>query len=240
MASVGGMHAIVDALVGSVEPLTFAPPVTFIYNPLVYARRSYNDYCRLYAAGPKEVILLGMNPGPWGMVQTGIPFGDARMVSEWLALKGSIDAPIRQHPMRAIQGFACSRREVSGQRLWGWAQRRFGTPRRFFKRFWVANYCPLAFLEESGRNRTPDKLPKDERQPLFAACDQALKAIVDLLKPVYVIGIGKFARERATSALEGLDLKIGGITHPSPANPKANQGWEELVETELAAAGIRL
>jgi single-strand selective monofunctional uracil DNA glycosylase len=240
MAAMDGMPAIVDALVESVAWQTFAPPVTFVYNPLVYARRNYDAYCRLYAAKPKEVILLGMNPGPWGMVQTGIPFGDTRMVSEWLGLKGSIDAPLRQHPNRPVQGFACARREVSGQRLWGWARRRFGTPRRFFRRFWVANYCPLAFLEESGRNRTPDKLPKDEKQPLFEACDQALRELVELLQPVRVIGVGKFARERAARALTGLDLKIGGITHPSPANPKANRGWEGLVEAELTAQGIRL
>ena len=240
MSSVECMQKIVDGLVESVASLTFAPPVTFVYNPLVYARRSYDDYCLQYAGQPKEVILLGMNPGPWGMVQTGIPFGDARMVGEWLGLKGPIDAPLRQHPNRPVKGFACSRREVSGERLWGWARRRFGTPRRFFRRFWVANYCPLAFLEESGRNRTPDKLPKDEKLPLFNACDQALRAMVELLKPVHVIGVGKFARERAAWALKGLDLKIGGITHPSPANPKANRGWEGLVEIELASQGIRL
>ena len=234
------MHTIVDALVASVASLTFGGPVSFVYNPLVYARRSYDEYCRLYADPPKEVILLGINPGPWGMVQTGIPFGDARMVSEWLGLRGSIDAPLRQHPNRPVYGFSCARREVSGQRLWGWAQRRFGTPRRFFKRFWVANYCPLAFMEESGRNRTPDKLTKNEKQPLFEACDLALRATVRLLQPVHVIGVGKFARERAARALKGLDLKIGGITHPSPANPRANQGWEGLVESELAAQGIRL
>jgi len=33
-------------------------------------------------------------------------------------------------------------------------------------------------------------------------------------------------------------LKVGRITHPSPANPKANRGWESMVEWELSELGI--
>ena len=65
-----------------------------------------------------------------------------------------------------VLGFECRRSEVSGARLWGWARDRFGTPQRFFERFFVANYCPLAFMEASGANRTPDKLSAAEQQEL--------------------------------------------------------------------------
>lgn len=234
------MQNIVNKLVETIAPLRFTAPVTHVYNPLVYARRNYDAYCRLSATGPKEVFLLGMNPGPWGMAQTGIPFGDAAMVSEWLGLKGPVDQPAGQHPKRPVQGFQCPRGEVSGRRLWGWARERFGDPGKFFTRFWVGNYCPLVFMEASGRNRTPDKLPKGEKQRLFAACDRTLRRTVELLQPAYVVGVGKFAEERAKTSLRGLNLTIGRITHPSPANPKANQGWARLVESELAAMGIRI
>jgi single-strand selective monofunctional uracil DNA glycosylase len=40
---------------------------------------------------------------------------------------------------------------VSGQRLWGWVQARFGSAAPFFERFWVHNYCPLLFVEASGK-----------------------------------------------------------------------------------------
>ena len=234
------MNQIIDDLVCDVDSLHFALPVQWVYNPLAYARRSYDDYCRLYGAGPKEVLLVGMNPGPWGMAQTGIPFGDAVMVKTWLKLYGPVSGPANQHPKRPIAGFDCPRGEVSGKRLWGWARDRFGSPRRFFSRFWVANYCPLVFMEAGGRNRTPDKLPKNEKVPLFEACDRALYHTVRLLKPRYVIGVGKFAEDRARSALKGQDVILGRITHPSPANPKANRGWPQVVDKELEAMGIAL
>lgn len=234
------MSTIVDSLALAVDSLQFAPPVACVYNPLEYARQSYDAYCEVFGAAPKEVLLLGMNPGPWGMAQTGIPFGDPNMVKEWLGLNVSVTGPHRQHPKRPIQGLECSRGEVSGRRLWGWAKGRFGSPERFFSRFWVANYCPLVFMEASGRNRTPDKLPKDEKAQLFEACDRALYLTVKLLKPAFVIGVGKFAEDRAHSALSGLKVTIGRITHPSPANPKANQGWAKLMERELAGLGVAL
>lgn len=231
---------MVDALVEETSSLHFSSPVTHVYNPLVYAREPHLAYWRKYGLGPKEVILLGMNPGPWGMAQTGVPFGQVSLVKEWLGITGAVQQPARPHPKRPILGFGCRRSEVSGQRLWGWAKRRFQTPGRFFKRFWVANYCPLVFMEGSGRNRTPDKLPKSEKQALFEACDRALYQCVTLLQPHYVIGVGIFAARRAEQALKNMNVRVGRITHPSPANPKANQGWDRLIETELGELGIHV
>ena len=185
-------------------------------------------------------MLLGMNPGPWGMVQTGIPFGEVNVVRDWLGINEPVGKPIVEHPKRPVEGFACSRSEVSGARFWFWAREHFGTPRRFFQRFFVANYCPLAFFEDSGRNRTPDKLPVAERKPLLGACDRALRRTVEYFRPRFVIGVGKFAEQRARSALDGADVSIGGILHPSPASPAANRHWAAKATAALAACGIRL
>ncbi len=184
---------------------------------------------------------MGMNPGPWGMAQTGVPFGEIGFVRDWLGIEGAVDAPPEEHPKRPIEGFDCARSEVSGRRLWGWAAERFGTPERFFERFFVWNYCPLVFMEESGRNRTPDKLPAAEREPLFAACDEALRRAVDALGPSRVVGIGRFAEDRARHCLaDRPDTAVGGILHPSPASPAANRGWAEQAERQLVAQGIEL
>ncbi len=137
-----------------------------------------------------------------------------------------------------MDGFACPRREVSGQRLWGWARDRFGAPERFFARFFVLNYCPLCFMEESGRNRTPDKLPGAERERLFAVCDAALERALACLAPRCVLGVGRFATERVGAALRGAGVRTGMVPHPSPANPAANRGWEALMDETLAAAGV--
>ncbi|AGA90630.1 uracil DNA glycosylase superfamily protein [Thioflavicoccus mobilis 8321] len=231
---------IARRLCDEVSALSFGPPVAYVYNPLVYARASHETYLRRFGVGRPQVVLLGMNPGPFGMAQTGVPFGDLTMVRDWLGIEAAVDRPEREHPKRPVAGFQCRRGEVSGQRLWGWARARFESPERFFEQFFVANYCPLAFLEEGGRNRTPDALPKAERETLFAACDRGLRAMVEVLAPAYVIGIGQFAANRALDALNGLDVSIGRILHPSPASPAANRGWAEQAEAGLRELGVML
>jgi single-strand selective monofunctional uracil DNA glycosylase len=226
------------ALRQEVEALSFAPPVATVYDPLDYAWAPHLEYLERYGKGRREVLLLGMNPGPFGMAQTGVPFGDVGMVRDWLGIEAPVGHPAREHPRRPVQGFACARGEVSGRRLWGWARARFGEPRRFFARFFVANYCPLAFMEASGRNLTPDKLPRAERERLFAACDRALNASVAHLRPAQVVGIGRFAAERAAAALAGSGVGFGSVPHPSPASPAANRGWEALMDRALSDLGI--
>lgn len=218
-----------------VNALSFGAPVTHVYNPLAYAAQPLRRYVERYGRGRRRALLLGMNPGPWGMVQTGIPFGEVAAVRDWLGIEAPVGKPAPEHPKRPVLGFACPRSEVSGARLWGWVRARFGTAARFFEHLHVVNYCPLAFLEASGRNRTPDKLPATEREPLFAACDRALIRLVAYHQPAWVIGIGTFAEQRARVALAGTGVEIGRVLHPSPASPLANRGWAEVVEKELAA-----
>lgn len=232
--------SITDTLVRELDPLRFSAPVTHVYNPLVYARAGWDEYLRRYGDGPRAVVLVGMNPGPFGMAQTGVPFGDVPSVRDWMEIEAPVERPAPEHPKRPILGFACPRREVSGSRLWGWARDTFGEPGRFFRRFFVANYCPLCFMEASGRNRTPDKLPADERDPLYAACDRALRALVETFGPQWVLGIGAFAEDRARAALEGVPVRIGRLPHPSPANPAANRGWADAVMRALESLGVPL
>lgn len=234
------LRQISRTLSDRVSRLKFADPVTHTYNPLVYARRPHEEYLERYGRGRKEVVLLGMNPGPFGMAQTGVPFGDVAMVRDWLGIVAEVSRPASMHDKRPVLGFACGRGEVSGQRLWGWARQRFAAPEAFFARFFVVNYCPLAFVEASGKNRTPDKLPAAERTPLFAACDAALRDIVDLLRPHHVVGVGAFALGRAKEALAGREVSLSTILHPSPQSPLANSGWAPRIEVQLAEAGISL
>ncbi|WP_420426837.1 uracil-DNA glycosylase family protein [Algiphilus sp.] len=222
------------ALSASVSTLRFGDPVACIYNPLDYAGAPHAQYLQRFGTPPREILLLGMNPGPFGMAQTGVPFGDVSIVRDWMGIEAPVAQPEHPHPKRPIQGFACTRSEVSGSRLWGWARDRFGSAEAFFARFFVANYCPLVFMEESGRNRTPDKLAREERDALYAVCDEALRATVDHLQPDYVIGVGGFARQRAEKALVGYTGRIGTILHPSPASPLANRGWAQAVEAQFA------
>ena len=234
------LQQIAERLVRDLTGLRFAPPVTHVYNPLTYAGAPYRRYLERFGGGTREIVLLGMNPGPWGMVQTGVPFGEVRAVRDWLGIDEPVRRPPVEHPKRPILGMACTRSEVSGARIWSWARTHFETPERFFARFFVANYCPLAFLEASGRNRTPDKLPAEEREPLMDACDRALRRTIQRLQPRFVIGVGAFAERQARRALDGLDVSIGRIPHPSPASPAANRGWAAQATAQLALYGIRV
>jgi single-strand selective monofunctional uracil DNA glycosylase len=229
--------AAARALSCAVGRLSFAPPVSHLYNPLEYAWAPHEIYLRRFGATPKKIIFIGMNPGPFGMVQCGIPFGEIAAARDWMGIEAPVDQPVVENPKRPIEGFACARSEVSGRRLWGLFQQRFGTAEAFFTEHFVANYCPLAFFDH-GRNLTPDKLPSAETTPLYAACDTHLRTIVAILKPDWVIGIGGFAEARAIEALKDSDVRIGKVLHPSPASPAANRGWAEAATRQMVEQGL--
>ena len=222
----------------AVDELSFAEPITHIYNPLNYAWAGHKNYLEQHACSLKKVVFLGMNPGPFGMAQTGVPFGEIEHVRDWIGVDTPIEKPLSEHPKRPVDGFDCKRSEVSGRRLWGLFHERFGSAKTFFSDHFVANYCPLVFMEMSGRNRTPDKLPANEVVALYNACDMHLRDLVKALQPDWVIGVGAFAEARAKAALDVFDLNIGRILHPSPASPAANRGWGEQAARQLETLGV--
>ncbi len=230
-----------QALSRTVSQLSFSAPVSHVYNPLDYAWAPHQAYIERYAVSGVSAVFVGMNPGPFGMMQTGVPFGEVAAVRDWMGIEAPVRALAGAHPKRPVEGFACRRSEVSGRRLWGWAANRFGKPQAFFARAFVLNYCPLVFLEESGRNFTPDKLPRAELSPLQAACDEHLRQALAALGPAWAIGVGGYARQRIEAALAGMGAgapRVAQILHPSPASPVANRGWEPAIEQQLAELGV--
>lgn len=230
----------------SLDALEFPPPIAHVYDPLQYAWAPYEAYVTRYGATRKRVVLLGMNPGPFGMMQTGVPFGEVAAVRDWIGIVAPVQRPAREHPKRAIAGFACPYSEVSGRRLWGWAALRFGSAAAFFEDWFVLNYCPLVFLEASGRNFTPDKLPAAHRRAVLDACDLHLAAALAALEPEWAIGVGAFAERCLRGVLESdlvdsalaRGIRVGQILHPSPASPAANRGWSDAVDRTLAQLGV--
>jgi single-strand selective monofunctional uracil DNA glycosylase len=239
--SVATAPAVIDAalrLASDTGSLVFGEPTHLVYHPLRYAWEPHRAYLTRFASHPVKVLFMGMNPGPWGMAQTGVPFGEIAAVRDWMGIRAPVHQPPTVHPARPITGFDTTRSEVSGRRLWGLFIERFGSPEAFFENHFVLNYCPLVFMEASGRNRTPDKLPASETEPLHAACDLHLRTVVGLLRPQWLIGVGKFAAERAAIALQGMDVGIDWILHPSPASPAANRDWAGLARSRLEKCGI--
>jgi single-strand selective monofunctional uracil DNA glycosylase len=228
--------AIARRLRRDVSPLRFGSPVRHVYNPLDYAWAPHREYLERYGGGRHDVLIVGMNPGYFGMAQTGIPFGDVAMARDWIGIRSRVERPASEHPKRPIAGFECQRAEVSGQRLWGWARDMFGTPERFFAQFFVHNYCPLCFLGESGVNIPADGLAARDRQMLFPACNRALREIAHTVHARYAIGVGRFA-EGHVKAVLGETVRCGCVPHPSPANPGANRDWPGAMNRALAELG---
>jgi single-strand selective monofunctional uracil DNA glycosylase len=230
--------AAAQKLSAGVDALQFAEPTTHVYNPLNYAWAGHQSYLKQHASSPKQVVFMGMNPGPFGMAQTGVPFGEVALVRDWVGVNEMIQKPFNEHPKRLVEGFDCQRSEVSGRRLWGLFSERFESANAFFADHFVANYCPLVFMEASGRNRTPDKLPASEVAAMYSLCDTHLRELVAALQPEWVIGVGVFAEGRAKVALKDVDVRVGRILHPSPASPAANRGWGEQATKQLEALGV--
>lgn len=235
------------------DALEFGGAVAWVYNPLDYAWAMHRQYIERFGQGQKKALLLGMNPGPFGMVQTGVPFGEVAAVRDWMQLDAPIKSPASWHPKRPVKGFDCTRSEVSGRRLWGWAAEHFGSAEEFFARFFVVNYCPLVFLEASGRNLTPDKLPASEQQAIGTICDAHLATVLDILQPQWAIGVGAYAAKRLSVLCEApIDkgdggtrsepgnrgIRVGQVLHPSPASPIANRGWAPAAHATLSTLGV--
>jgi len=232
-----GLLSAAGKLAASVRDLRFSDPVAYVYSPLDYARAGHEAYNRKFGESPKRVLFMGMNPGPWGMAQTGIPFGEIPACRDWMGIHEAIQHPSPEHPKRPVEGFACERSEVSGRRLWGLFAEQFGAAESFFADHFVINYCPLVFMSETGKNITPDKLPAAEAEPLFEASDRHLQAVVECLQPEWVIGVGVFAEKKLKKVL-GDTVKTGRVLHPSPASPAANRGWAAAALKQLTEQGV--
>ncbi len=223
----------------AVDQLAFAHPVACTYNPLRYAWAPHAAYLERRGAGRKRVVFLGMNPGPFGMAQTGVPFGEVAAVRDWIGIHEPVTKPAPEHPKRPVTGFACTRSEVSGRRLWGLFASRFGSADAFFADHFVLNYCPLVWMSETGANLTPDKLSASEREAVEAPCRTHLRAVLETLRPDHLVGVGGYAAKKfAEISIPTDSWHITQILHPSPASPAANKDWAGDVSRALESAGI--
>ena len=176
--------------------------------------------------------------GEWracfGHTAVQVPFGECGVVREWLRVRGSVGRPAAEHPKRRVLGLQCQRSEVSGSRFWGFFRELCDTPENFFSSCYVHNYCPLCFMAASGRNVTPPQMKKEVRGELEKMCDRSLVEVVKVLGVEWVVGVGKYPQERAEAALRACEeVRVGYLSHPSPANPAANRGWKDLAHKQL-------
>lgn len=210
----------------------------YVYDPSDYAKEPHDDYLRKYASGAKRVMLLGMNPGPWGMAQTGVPFGAVSQVRDWLNVGGKINEPEVFHPKRPVLGWDCPREEVSGRRLWDLLGSIYGTAKKMVDELVVVNYCPLLLLEgDEGKCRN---LPLDKARGaarLLDVCDAHLAEVLKVVRPEVAIGVGAWAEGRLR-LVAGANVNVDRMLHPSPASPMANRCFPQAARQVLARHGV--
>lgn len=212
----------------------------YIYNPLSYAWDMHKAYLEKYVKSTAEVLFLGMNPGPFGMMQTGVPFGEVNAVRDYLGLDLPVSKPSLEHPSRPVLGMSIKRSEGSGKRLWGLVSLLYPKADDFFDTHCIFNYCPLGFLDsgKTAKNFTPDHLPKEERLSLESVCDAYLKDIIALIQPKALIGVGKYAQSKLLSVNDDDSRIVDSIIHPSPGNPQANKFWNEKTIEKMRSLGL--
>ena len=213
--------------------------VDAVYNPLAYAWEPHRAYLELASGGGAKTLLLGMNPGPHGMGQMGIPFAATSVVRELLKITNlEVGQPRKPHPKRPISGLDWPKEEVSGTRLWGLLANEYGSAESIFKSVFLLNHCPLMlFSGERATNITPDKITGPTTKALLERCDEHLREVVDIMQIERVIGVGRYSEKRALNALSGIDISVTTCWHPSPASPLANRNkgedWKKNVRNVL-------
>ncbi|KAF5297131.1 hypothetical protein FQA39_LY02711 [Lamprigera yunnana] len=206
------------ALNDSLKKLSFKQPVVYVYRPLDYAFKPHSVFTHRYCTTPKKILFVGMNPGPWGMCQTGIPFGEVNVVKDWFQINDEVSKPEKECPERVVSGLSCKRSEVSGQRIWGLFRNICGTPEKFFKHAYMYNYCPIAMMKIKGVNVTPSEIKGETQRLLEEICDKTLYDVIQLLQVEIVVTVGKFAEARALHVLKHKNpfkTKVLYLMHPN-------------------------
>lgn len=241
------MHPLEAAreLSNACDALSFGDPVAYRYNPFAYAWDGHRQYVQRFGDDTKQTLMVGMNPGPWGMAQTGVPFGDPDIVREAMGIEAiDVHAPPEHREARPIYGLGSPRNEVSGTRLYEGLIDAFGDLQTAYEDLFIANYCPLIFFDDEDSNLTPPKLRKHDQEPLFEVCDEHLAHLIAYYEPEHLVGIGRFAERRINATLEATDhdADVHYLLHPSPANPHANKDggayWQQQLEILLETCGL--
>lgn len=66
------LYEIEVSLNANLRLISHSAEVSAVYNPTEYATLLHCQYLERFLTGQKRILFLGMNPGPWGMCQTGV------------------------------------------------------------------------------------------------------------------------------------------------------------------------
>jgi single-strand selective monofunctional uracil DNA glycosylase len=223
-----------------------------VLNPGRYGERWHARFRRAYPMSPRPLLVFGLNPGPYGMAQTGVPFTDLKRLESalpglWKDLVASGEPVTRpglappslaRHLTRTF--------ESSSVRVYRFLERAYGRPELALREVVFVNPCPLLFIDpETGANRTPADLPRALRARKAAELVHAfeelrratvLEAVAEL-EPRGAILLG---RDVAAAVGEALRAALGARSvveweHPARAVPET---WSRGLADELRKRGL--
>ena len=198
---------------------------------------AHEQYLKRFGEGRKRVVFLGMNPGPFGMVQVGVPFGEVNAVRDWMQISAPVAPPKTPNPSRPVEGFTCQRSEV-----------RVSACGRFFAERYphAQDFCrPLcAELLPAGVLRS--RAQRDTRQ----APEERNRTALCRLRCTFRRASTRWRRNGWSASASLPDAGASSAcpfvpagedrhrAHPSPAGPIANRGWAPQAAAQLTALGI--
>lgn len=210
-----------------------------VWNPGRYGASWHRRFRRMVPLESNPVILFGLNPGPYGMAQTGIPFTDVKRLRERLPrlaasleIHGPVEVPGLAPP--SLRPFLTRSFESSAVRIYRFLDLAWGSAEEGWRKVGVANPCSLLFMDAAGKNRTPADLQGavsrrrsagHSAAELREACDRlrrkaALEAMA-AVRPRGVVLLGKDVQK----ALGSVTVKVVGARdvlpweHPARAVP---------------------
>ena len=274
------------ALADDLHALRRPAGVSHVYNPLRYMWPAHERFLSRHyvtdrasapdgrldfyepagTARPRQYLILGMNPGPHGMVQTGLPFGDVVNAAAMLGYRtgDQVLAPVLDgvelHPGRPVIGLVATRREASGERLWGGLAAIFGGLDQTLAQCFAANYCPLAYFADDaqGTNVTPEDFgkktingkPNPRHDPGYAAeldkiCLPYLVRVARAMRVEVILAVGRYAEAKANiiaalcpeATRRCPSPKVVYLTHPSPLATRSAGEWATMARHALENVG---
>ncbi|KAI8124664.1 hypothetical protein FF38_10666 [Lucilia cuprina] len=203
--------------------------ISYIYNPVEYAADLHQAYLKKYLKGGKKVLFIGLNPGPNGMGQTGIPFGNITTVRDKMGLNGTVNQPPNIHPKRPVNGLATTIEEPSGKRLWTKFQELSdGSLDIFFEQCFVYNFCPLLFYNSKGDYISPQKLKAPYNRQISNACLHTIEQILELIQPEVIVAIGRYAYDNLKAVKYCIEKRLLYLRHPSPR--ACTKNWSKIAD----------
>jgi len=165
-----------------------------VWNPALYALDIYQEYLTKFPPEPGAILALGLNPGPYGMAQTGIPFTDCRTASGALGMEMTIPGKAPDDlisRLKKANGKWRGTYERSSLGMYRFLILAWGDIKTAYRNWFVGNPCPLLFLDPERWNVTPADPRLRRMKEVGELRQRAVIGFSEILNPRGIVCFGK-------------------------------------------------